>query len=32
LLVGVLLTIVGGLLDTYTFAAHAVFPNRQTGV
>jgi hypothetical protein len=31
LLVGVLLTAVGGFLDAYTFVSHAVFANAQTG-
>jgi uncharacterized membrane protein YoaK (UPF0700 family) len=31
LLVGVLLTVVGGFLDAYTFVGHAVFANAQTG-
>ena len=31
LLVGALLTLVGGFLDAYTFVGHAVFANAQTG-
>ena len=31
LLVGALLTFVGGFLDAYTFVGHAVFANAQTG-
>ena len=31
LLVGALLTFVGGFLDAYTFVSHAVFANAQTG-